>query len=64
MGMNLDDADVVARHIWNGIARERRDIYPRGPERLLLFLQRLFPRIIDGNLSKLARDPAVKQAAS
>ncbi len=62
MGMKLDDASAVALHIWNGIAREARDIYPRGPERIFLLLQRLFPRLIDGNLSKLTGDPAVREA--
>lgn len=45
--MTLDTPEAVAAHLVAGIAREARDIYPMGPERLFALIQRLFPRLID-----------------
>ena len=62
--MALDPPETVARQIVDGIRRGARDIYPRGPERLFLLLQRLVPGLIDGALIKqtakaIARLPAL-----
>lgn len=53
--MPLDAPERVARLIVDGVARDARDIYPRGPERLFLLLQRLFPALVDGGVVKQAR---------
>ncbi len=45
--MPLDPPEKVARLIVGGILRGARDIYPPGPERLFVLLQRLMPRLID-----------------
>lgn len=52
--MALDAPETVARRIVDGIASDARDIYPQGAERLLVLVQRLFPRLIDGGLRKQA----------
>jgi short-subunit dehydrogenase len=63
MGMQLDEASTVARHAWRAVAARQREQFPQSRERLFVILQRLFPRLIDGALGKLARDPAVRAAA-
>jgi short-subunit dehydrogenase len=50
--MKLDPPGKVAAAITAGIEKDARDIYPMGPERLFLLVQRLFPRVIDASLSK------------
>ncbi|MGE5506690.1 MAG: SDR family NAD(P)-dependent oxidoreductase [Actinomycetota bacterium] len=56
--MRLDPADLVARRIADGIASGARDIYPRGPERLFVLVQRLFPRLVDQALRDQTRKAA------
>lgn len=64
--MTLDPPETVAQRIVDGIAHGARDIYPRGPERLFVLLQRLMPRLIDWALirqtakatSRMADKPA------
>jgi short-subunit dehydrogenase len=51
-GMRLDPPQAVARRIVDGIADDARDVYPRGPERLFMLVQRLFPSLIDNGLRK------------
>ena len=57
--MRFDDPALVARAIVRGIERDARDVYPKGPERLFLLIQRLAPRLIDrtliGQLAAVAR---------
>jgi len=50
--MRLDEPETVARRIVDGIAADARDVYPTGPERLFLLVQRLFPRLVDGGLRR------------
>ena len=50
--MRLDAPEAVARRISDGIAADARDIYPPTAERLLLLVQRLLPRVIDGGLRR------------
>lgn len=50
--MKLDRADKVARRIWKGALKGRRTVYPRGPERLFLLVQKLAPGLVDGGLVK------------
>lgn len=65
-GMRLDPAEKVARRIADGIERGARDVYPFGPERFFLLIQKLFPALVDNGLraqtrkaeAELARLPA------
>ena len=50
--MRLDATETVARRVVDGIAADARDIYPIGPERFFLIVQRLLPRLIDGGLRR------------
>ena len=63
MEMSRDTPESVARHAWRAIAARKREQFPPSRERLFVALQRIAPRLIDKNLIKLARDPAVIAAA-
>ena len=52
MQMKLDDPANVARQIWNGVAKDANVVYPRGPERFFVLVQRLFPHLVDKSLAK------------
>ena len=52
--MRLDEPEQVARRIADAIESGARDLYPAGPERLFLWVQKLFPGAIDGGLRKKA----------
>ncbi len=52
--MTLDEPDRVARQIWDAVERGDHSVYPRGPERLFVLAQRLFPRLVDRALAKQA----------
>jgi len=58
--MALDPPETVARLIVEGIRRDARDIYPRGPERVFVLLQRLLPRLIDKALIKQSAKAVAK----
>ncbi len=51
-GMKLDTPDAVAKFVWNAVAREANAIYPAGPERMYVLMQRLFPRVVDKAIAK------------
>lgn len=53
--MKLDDPAVVAARIMKGIEAEASIIYPGGPERLFIWLQHLFPAVIDRVLGEKSR---------
>lgn len=53
--MALDDPASVAARIVDGIAAEADTIYPRGPERLFVWVQRLLPGLIDRALAAKGR---------
>ena len=63
MSMTLDTPEAVARHAWRAITARKREQFPPSRERLFVALQRIAPRLIDKNLIRLARDPAVIAAA-
>lgn len=54
-GMRLDAPEQVAARIVDGIERDARTIYPLGPERLFLLLQRLFPAVVDNGIKRKVR---------
>ena len=49
--MNIDQPKVVAKHIIENVKQEKDYIYPKSIERLFIFIQKLFPRVIDKNLN-------------
>lgn len=53
--MVLDEPAAVAARIVAGIENEADTIYPRGPERLFVWLQRLLPGVIDRALAAKSR---------
>lgn len=53
--MTLDEPAMVAARIVDGIVAEADTIYPRGPERLFVWLQRLLPSVIDRALAEKGR---------
>jgi len=50
--MKFDTPEAVAKFVWNAVAREANAIYPAGPERMYVLMQRLFPRIVDKAIAK------------
>jgi short-subunit dehydrogenase len=48
----LDDAAAVAADIWRAVEKDARSVYPTGPERLFVLLQRLFPGLVDNAVRK------------
>jgi len=49
--VRADTPERVAAQIWRGVANGATSVYAPGPERLFIFLQRVFPRVIDRALS-------------
>lgn len=58
--MRLDEPETVARMIADGVARDARDVYPMGPERLFALVQKLLPKLVDNGIV----DQAAKARAS
>lgn len=52
MQMKLDEPEVVAANVVGAIRSGARSSYPRGPERLFVFIQRVMPKVIDNALIK------------
>ena len=52
--MKLDDPLVVARRIVAAVEAESTTVFPGAAERLLIFIQRLFPALIDFGLRRQA----------
>jgi NAD(P)-dependent dehydrogenase (short-subunit alcohol dehydrogenase family) len=50
--IKFDTPDAVAKFIWNAVAKEANAIYPAGPERMYVLMQRLFPRMVDKAIAK------------
>jgi len=51
-GLKLDAPEAVAQRIWDAVARDAKSIYPAGPERMFVLVQRLFPSIVDKSVAK------------
>jgi len=52
MQMKIDLPANVASQIWNAVEKDAQVMYPRGPERLFVLVQRLFPGLVDRSLAK------------
>ncbi len=50
--MKLDTPEVVAKFVWDAVAREANAVYPAGVERLYVLMQRLFPHVVDKAVGK------------
>lgn len=51
-GMKFDQPESVASAIWNAAERDADTVYPAGPERFFVFVQKLFPRLVDRSIAK------------
>lgn len=51
-GMRLDAPERVAAHIWRGVEAGQDEVYPPGPERLFVLIQRLAPKLMDRALAR------------
>ena len=51
-GLKLDQPEAVAQRIWDAVARDAKSVYPAGPERMFVLVQRLFPNIVDKSVAK------------
>lgn len=52
MKMTLDAPETVARQIAAAVEKDARSVYPKGPERLFVLVQRLFPAMVDKDVVK------------
>ncbi|MEJ2228058.1 MAG: SDR family NAD(P)-dependent oxidoreductase [Alphaproteobacteria bacterium] len=50
--MTLDAPQKVAKLVWGAVMREANSVYPKGPERLFVLLQRLIPHLVDKSIAK------------
>ncbi|HHI82814.1 MAG TPA: SDR family NAD(P)-dependent oxidoreductase, partial [Rhizobiales bacterium] len=50
--MKFDRPETVARAIWNAAERDADTVYPAGLERLFVFVQRIFPHLVDRSVAK------------
>ncbi len=48
--MSFDPPEKVASEIVSAIEADARSVYPKGPERFFVLVQRLFPSLVDGSL--------------
>jgi len=60
MQMRLDEPDRVAAGVWRAVMKEADSAYGKGPERLFILLQRLFPRLIDRAVAAQMADARVQ----
>ena len=60
MQMNLDAPEKVAREIWNAVSRDANTAYVRGPERLFVLVERLFPFLVDRAIAQQMADPRLR----
>jgi NAD(P)-dependent dehydrogenase (short-subunit alcohol dehydrogenase family) len=50
--MKLDAPEAVAKFVWDAVARDADNVYPKGPERLFVLLQHLLPHVVDKSIAK------------
>ena len=61
MQMKLDAPEKVAREIWRAVARDADTAYAKGPERLFVMVERLFPFLVDRAISKQMADSRIRE---
>ena len=57
--MRMDEPAVVADRIWRAVAKDADNVYAKGPERLFVLAQRLFPTLVDRAITAQLADPRV-----
>jgi NAD(P)-dependent dehydrogenase (short-subunit alcohol dehydrogenase family) len=57
--MRMDEPAVVADQIWRAVAKDADSVYAKGPERLFVFVQRLFPTLVDRTIASQLADPRI-----
>ena len=57
--MRMDEPAVVADRIWRAVAKDADNVYAKGPERLFVLAQRLFPTLVDRAIAAQLADPRV-----
>ncbi len=57
--MRMDEPAVVAEQIWRAVAKDSDSTYAKGPERLFVLAQRLFPGLVDRAIAAQLADPRV-----
>lgn len=57
--MRMDEPAIVADQIWRAVAKDADSVYARGPERLFVLAQRLFPTLVDRAIASQLADPRV-----
>lgn len=60
MQMRLDEPEKVARDIWTAVARDADSVYPKGPERFFVLVQRLFPQLVDRSVENQMADNRIR----
>jgi hypothetical protein len=55
----MDEPAVVADQIWRAVAKDADSVYAKGPERLFVLVQRLFPTLVDRTIASQLADPRV-----
>jgi short-subunit dehydrogenase len=60
MQMRIDDPAKVARDIWGAVARDADSVYAKGPERLFVLVQRLFPQLVDRSVESQMADRRIR----
>ena len=56
----LDDPAKVAGDIWTAVARDADSVYAKGPERLFVLVQRLFPQLVDRSVANQMADTRIR----
>ena len=60
MQMRLDDPAKVAADIWKAVARDADTVYPKGPERLFVLVERLLPQLVSRSVEGQMSDHRVR----
>jgi short-subunit dehydrogenase len=51
-GLKFDKPEAVAKLIWDAVERDAKSVYPAGPEKMFVLVQRLFPHLVDRSVAK------------
>jgi NAD(P)-dependent dehydrogenase (short-subunit alcohol dehydrogenase family) len=60
MQMRFDEPENVAARLWRAVEREADTAYARGPERLFVLIERLFPGLVDRPVARQMADTRVQ----
>lgn len=60
MQMRMDKPAKVASEIWKAVARDADTVYPRGPERLFVLVERLLPQLVSRSVAGQMSDHRIR----